>query len=122
MRRRVSGLHVGTAAGRQDLRAISEQPCDDLALAVAEMRFSMVGENFVDRLGGGALDLFIGIDERQAEFERQALADRRLAAAHQADEHDGALAEALFAISIASASVIRASTAGRLGESVSLGQ
>jgi hypothetical protein len=54
----------------------------------------MVGEYFVDCLGGGTFDFFVSVHERETEFERQAFADGRLTAAHQPDKHDGALSDA----------------------------
>ena len=39
------------------------------------------------------LDLSVGVDERQPELRGQPLADRGLAGAHHADEHDRAGAE-----------------------------
>ena len=90
------GVHVGATARREHLRSVAEQARNDLALAVAKLRFSVIGENLIDALGGRPFDLVVGIDERQSELERQTLADRRLAAAHQADQHDGALAQALL--------------------------
>ena len=43
---------------------------------------------------GRLLDLGVGIDERDAEPQRQPPADRRLAGAHHADQHDRARARA----------------------------
>ena len=78
------------------MRSAAEQACDDLALAVAKLRFAMIGKNIIYALCGGPFDLVVGVDERQPKLERQALSDRRLAAAHQANQHDGALAETLL--------------------------
>ena len=89
-------MHISPAARRQHLGAVTQKARDDLAFAVAEVRFTVIGENFVDGLGGGALDFLVGVDERQAEPSRQAFADRRLAASHQTDEHDRAFAKTLF--------------------------
>ena len=47
-------------------------------------------EELGDRAAGGALDLVVGVDERQAEPHRQPLADGALACAHQAHEGHGA--------------------------------
>ena len=60
------------------------------------MSLAVIVENVVDGFGRGPLDLVVGVDERQPELDSQAFADRRLAAAHQADEHDGSLAKTLF--------------------------
>jgi hypothetical protein len=88
------GIHEGTAASRQHQRRPRRQDtADDAALAVAEFGFAALGENFGDGHAGGRLDLGIGVDERQPEPRRQTLADRALARAHHADEHDGALAK-----------------------------
>ena len=59
------------------------------------MRLAIVLEDLRDRLAGGRLDLRVGIDERQSEAGGEPAPDRRLAAPHQADEHDRAVAEPL---------------------------
>ncbi len=59
------------------------------------MRFAMVGEDVVDRLARGPLDLIVGVDERQTQSVGQPPSDRRLAAAHQTNQHDRALAQGL---------------------------
>ena len=63
-------------------------------LAGAEIRLAVGGEDLRDRHAGGLLDLGVGIDERQAEARRQPAADRRLAGAHHADQHDRARPQA----------------------------
>ncbi len=65
-----------------------DQPGDDAALAVAEMGLAEALEDLGDRQAAGALDLGVGIDERQAEPRRQPPPDGRLARPHQPDEDD----------------------------------
>ncbi len=45
---RVSGIHIGAAAGGQHLRAAFQQPRDHLALALAEIGLAMLGEDLAD--------------------------------------------------------------------------
>ena len=62
-----------------------EQPRDDPALAVAEHPLATIGENLLDALAGGHLDLVIRIEERQVESRREPAADLGLPRAHQTD-------------------------------------
>jgi hypothetical protein len=89
-------MHISAASSRQNLRPIGEKPGDDAAFAVAKMRFAVIVEDVVDRFRRGSLDLIVGINEWQTELESQAFANRRLAAAHEADEDDGPLAKTFF--------------------------
>ena len=84
------GIHVGAAAGRQHVCRPGQQARDHAAFAGAELGLAEAFEELRDRAAGRALDLVVGVDERQAEAQRQALADRALAGAHQADQGDGA--------------------------------
>ncbi len=92
-RRAGVGVHEGAAAGRQHLRAALQQPRDHARLAGAEIGLAVGGEDFRDGHAGGLFDLGVGIDERNAEPGRQPAADRRLARAHHADQHDRAAAQ-----------------------------
>ena len=67
-----------------------EQAGDHARLAGAEIGLAIAGEDFRDGHAGRRLDLGVRIDERQAEPLRQPAADRGLARAHHADEHDRA--------------------------------
>jgi hypothetical protein len=53
----------------------------------------MRSKDLGDRHAGRSLDLHVRIDEIQPQPRGQPAADGRLAGAHHADEHDGALAE-----------------------------
>jgi hypothetical protein len=57
---------------------------------IAEIGLAVAGEDLGNGGGGGALDLGVGIDEGQLQPRRDALADRGLAGAHEADQDDGA--------------------------------
>jgi hypothetical protein len=81
------GIGEGTAAGRENQRRPGQQAGDDAALAGAEMRFAVAGEDLRDGHAGGRFDLGIRVAEGQAEPRREPLADRRLAGAGHADEH-----------------------------------
>ena len=72
------------------MRRLVEQAGDDAALAGAEFGLAVFLEEFTDCAAGGVLDFVVGVDERQAEAQRQPLADRALAGAHQAHKGDGA--------------------------------
>ena len=72
------------------MRRTGQQAGDHPALAGAELGLAEALEELRDRAAGRALDLVVGVDERQAELERQPLADRALAGAHQAHEGHGA--------------------------------
>ena len=86
-------VHDGAAAGRQHLRAVVQQPGDHARLAGAEIGLAVLFENLRNGHAGGAFDLAIGVDERDPEPAGKPAADRRLAGAHHADEHDGTAAE-----------------------------
>ena len=90
---RVSGLMKAPPPVASTCGPGGQQAGDHLALAVAEERLAVVGEDLVDGLLGDALDLLVGIDEGQAELGGEALADRRLAAAHQPDHDERAPAQ-----------------------------
>jgi hypothetical protein len=79
----------GAAAGRQHQRRPGQQAGDHPALAVAEMRLAVAGEDLRDRQAGGGLDLGIRIGERQAEPRGEPAADGRLPGAGHADENHG---------------------------------
>ena len=80
------GVHEGAAAERQHQRIAGQQAADHPALAVAERRLAVAGEQFGDGAAGGQLDLGVGVAERQAEPRGQPPADRGLAGAHQPDQ------------------------------------
>ena len=48
----------------------------------------MLGEDLADGLAGGKLDLVVGIGEGEVEPVGKPPAHRRLAGAHEADQHD----------------------------------
>ena len=83
-------VHDGAAAGRQHLRAVVEQAGDHALLAGAEIGLAVLGEDFRNGHAGGAFDLGIGVDKGKPEPRGEPAADRRLASAHHADQHDGA--------------------------------
>ncbi|VVT10435.1 hypothetical protein SPHINGO361_120583 [Sphingomonas sp. EC-HK361] len=76
------------ATGRDDLWHAVHQPRDHAALAITEIGFVEAVENLGDGHARRRLDLVIGIDEGKPEARREPAADRRLADAHQPDEHD----------------------------------
>ena len=65
-----------------------QQPRHDAALAVAKIRLAVARKDLWDRHSGGQFDFRVEIDELQTQPLRQPAADRRLAGAHDADEHD----------------------------------
>src|SRR6185312_2206272 len=71
------------------MRRAVDQARDDPPLAVAEKSLAVTLENILDALAGGLFDLAVGIDERKAQFLREALSDAGLAGAHQPDQRDG---------------------------------
>ena len=83
-------VHEGAAPGRQHLWSRIQQARDHLPLPVAEIGFAEPLEDFGDRQLRARLDLGVGVDERQPELRGEPLADRRLAGAHHAHEHDRA--------------------------------
>ena len=85
--------HKCAAAGGHHLGPVGEKTLDHFALTFTKMRLAMLGEDIGYRLAGRPLDFLVGIDERQLQARGQPTTDRRLAAAHQPDEHDGARAE-----------------------------
>ena len=88
-------VEIGAAASGDHPRPFRQQPGHDPALAVAEIGLAVLGEDVGDRHAGRPLDLGIGVDELEPETARQAAPRRGLAAAHQADEDDRALAQSL---------------------------
>ena len=81
-------VHIGAAAGRQNMRRIFlKQPADHAALAGAELRLAELLEDLLDRAAGGRFDLVVGIAERQVQAGRQPTADAGLARPHQPDQH-----------------------------------
>jgi hypothetical protein len=69
-----------------------DQPREDPALAVAEMRLAVALEDLGDAEPAGLLDLGVRVDEGQAEAGAEPPPDGRLADPHQPDQDDGALA------------------------------
>ncbi len=88
-------LDEGAAAGGDDPLALADQPGEHATLAVAEIGFAMMSEDFRDGQAMGGFDLVIRIDEGQAKPVRQPLADRRLARAHHADEDQRAAGQTI---------------------------
>ncbi len=86
-------VHESAAARREHLRPVVQKARDHLTLAVAEIWLAVTLEDFRDRQLGAGLDFRVGVDKPQAELRGQAFADRRLAGAHHADEHDRSPAE-----------------------------
>ena len=86
-------VHIGAAAGRKHLRAVFQQPRDDLALALAEIGLAVLGEDLADARACRHLDLAVGVDEGEVEPVRQPPAHGGLARAHQPDQHDAPRSE-----------------------------
>ncbi len=93
--RRVSGVHIGAAAGGQhrgpsaSSRAITRRsPSRNSASPRAAKISGMV-------IPAASLDLVVGIGERQPQARGQPAPDRALARAHHAHEHDRPLAKRL---------------------------
>ena len=84
------GIDEGAAAGGDDALALPDQTRQNAPFAVAEIGFSVRGENLGYGQTMGGFDFMIGIDERQAEPLGEPFADRRLARAHHADEDERA--------------------------------
>ena len=82
------GVHIGAAAGGENLRAAFEQARNHLALALAEIAFAVLGKDFADARAGGHLDLGVGVDEGQVEPVREPPAHGGLASPHEPDQHD----------------------------------
>src|SRR5690606_38753959 len=74
-------------------RAVAEHAGDDALLALAEVGFTVIGEDLLDGLAVGQFDLVIGVGEGNTQAVREATANRRFAATHETDEHERALAE-----------------------------
>ncbi len=83
----------GAAAGGDHRLGPGDQARDHAALACAELGLAVAGEDFRHRAAGGALDLVVGVDEGEAEADRELAADRGLAGSHQAHEDQRAAAE-----------------------------
>lgn len=78
------------AARRDHLPALLEDTLDHALLAGAEIGLAEALEDVADRHAGRFFDLGVGIDEGPAQRPGEPAADRGLARAHHADEHDGA--------------------------------
>ena len=83
-------IDEGAATGRQHMRRLAEQPCDDAPLAVPEILLAETLEYLCDAAAGGRFDLGIGVAERHAQPGGEAPPDRTLARAHHADERNRA--------------------------------
>src|SRR6516162_4101589 len=81
---------------------IVQQAGDDPALAVAEVRLAVTGEDLRDGAARRALDLVIGVDEGEAKAMGETLADAALAGPHQPDENDGLRRHALRRVALRS--------------------
>jgi len=82
------GVHDGAATGREHLRAALEQARNHPGLAAAESSLAVAGKNVGNGGAGGGLDLGIGVDERHAQPDAEAAADRRFAHPHHANQND----------------------------------
>lgn len=76
------------AAGGDHLVRTLQQVGERGRFARAEAGFALAREDGGDAGAGPALDLSVGIDERQPEAPGEALSDRRFARAHRSDEHE----------------------------------
>src|SRR5205085_11146025 len=83
-------MHKGATAGRQHVNRLGQQPGNNPPLAVPEDALAAIGEDLLNSLAGGGLDLGIRIEKRQAEAHREATADLALAGAHQTNQDDRA--------------------------------
>lgn len=81
-------IDKSTAAGCDHFAPSVDQPRDDTAFAVTEMRFAEAIENIGHAHPGGEFDFVIGIDEGQVQAAGKAAPDGGLADAHQAHQHD----------------------------------
>jgi hypothetical protein len=70
------GVDERPAASCKHLRTIAEQPGDHAPLAIPEIGFAVIVEDFADALAGGDFDLVVDIDEWQAKPRCHAAADR----------------------------------------------
>ena len=61
------GVDEGTAPGAEHDIGVAHQPGDHPGLAGAEIRLAMGGEDLGDAHAGGALDLFVAVDELPPE-------------------------------------------------------
>jgi hypothetical protein len=83
------GVAEGAAAEGQHARAARrEQAGDRLALARAEGRLALAGEELGHRAAGLGLDDPVDVGELEAPPAGQERPDRRLAGSHEADERD----------------------------------
>jgi hypothetical protein len=83
-------IHDSPAAGRQHLRPVIQQPRNHAHFAGAKIALAVLVEDFRDGHAGGAFDFGVGIDKRNPQPGGEPAADRRLAGAHHADQHDSA--------------------------------
>lgn len=92
-----AGLDIdeGAATGGQHHALVLEYPGNDAGFPGAEFGLAALLEDFRDRHLRGLLDLFVAIEKMPAEAGCQATADRRLAGAHHAHQHQRLAAEAL---------------------------
>ena len=84
----IAGVEYRAAPGGDQLAFAGEQFGQCGALAGTETGLALALEDRPDRRPGAQLDIAVGIDEGQAEAFGQALADRRLAGAHGADQDE----------------------------------
>src|SRR5690606_4388203 len=84
---RIGSEHRATAGGDHQAFAL-QQVRQRRRFAGAETRLALAFEDGGEGGAGARLDLAVDIDKGQAEATGQSLADRRLACAHWADEHE----------------------------------
>jgi hypothetical protein len=84
----VAGIEHRASAGGDELRSARQQVGQHGALARAEAGFALAFEDRRHAGAGARLDLAVRVHERQAEAAGQAPADRGLAGAHRAHQHE----------------------------------
>ena len=90
------GGHRGTAAEREDAAETVDRAADQIALDLAERGFAVPREIVGDAHADLALDLQIGVPERQSHHLRDLAADPGLAGAHHADDHGNGMSAHLM--------------------------
>ena len=78
-----------------DLGRAIDQPLKHTAFQRAKLRFAIIFEDFRDRHTSGIFNFGIGIEEVQVQQWGNNLTNTRLAAAHQPDQHNRAVDEAV---------------------------
>ena len=83
-----AGVHIGAAAGGEDLRPGLQQAGDNPRFTLTKIRLAVLGEDLAHGLARGDFDLVVGVGEGEFEPIGKPAAHRRLAGSHQADQHD----------------------------------